>query len=139
MTIKKYKKIESQDVLEFEVNMKENQNNIKIEKKEYEKTMMIEKKKIKVFQCIDNKKELLDYTDQYLVDNVIKKVASNHKKDVAITIIQDAASSDKYTEIVWNQTDNSSIGLDNIVHNKLKALEKILLLYSIQVDVKSTD
>ncbi|CAG8589160.1 10354_t:CDS:2, partial [Gigaspora rosea] len=64
-------------------------------------------------------KELLDCTDKYVVDNVTKKVEKDHKKDVAITIVQDAASPDKCQEIVSKQKEDGSIELDDSVCNEL--------------------
>ncbi|CAG8741616.1 36954_t:CDS:2, partial [Gigaspora margarita] len=37
----------------------------------------------------ETEKELLDCADKYVVDNVTKKVEKDHKKEVAITIVQE--------------------------------------------------
>ncbi|KAF0502491.1 serine/threonine protein kinase [Gigaspora margarita] len=66
-------------------------------------------------------KELLDCTDKYVVDKVTKKVEKVHKKDKAITIVQDAASPKKSQEIVSKQKDHGSIELDDSVCNELGA------------------
>ncbi|CAG8741613.1 36953_t:CDS:2 [Gigaspora margarita] len=66
-------------------------------------------------------KELLDCANKYVVDNVTKKVEKDHKKDVAITIVQDAASPDKCQEIVSKQKDDDSIELDDSVCKELDA------------------
>ncbi|CAG8794997.1 1005_t:CDS:1, partial [Cetraspora pellucida] len=67
----------------------------------------------------DTEKELLDCTDQYLVDNIAKKVEKDHKKAAAIAVIQDEASPDKHEEIVSKQKDDGSIQLDDSVCNDL--------------------
>ncbi|CAG8711060.1 1674_t:CDS:1, partial [Cetraspora pellucida] len=67
----------------------------------------------------DTEKELLDCTDQYLVDNIAKKVEKDHKKAAAIAVIQDEASPDKHKEIVSKQKDDGSIQLDDSVCNDL--------------------
>ncbi|KAF0332761.1 serine/threonine protein kinase, partial [Gigaspora margarita] len=64
-------------------------------------------------------KELLDCADKYVVDNVTKKVEKDHKKEVAITIVQEAASPDKCQEIVSKQKDDGSIELDDSLCNEL--------------------
>ncbi|CAG8647830.1 13738_t:CDS:2, partial [Dentiscutata heterogama] len=64
-------------------------------------------------------KELLDCSDKYVVDNVTKKVEKDHKKDAAITIVQEAASPEKHKEIVSKQKDDGSIELDDTVCKEL--------------------
>ncbi|CAG8757943.1 22976_t:CDS:2, partial [Gigaspora rosea] len=58
---------------------------------------------------VEAEKELLDCTDRYIVDNVTKKIEKDHKRDKAITIVQEAASPDKCQEIGSNQNDDGSI------------------------------
>ncbi|CAG8824820.1 9263_t:CDS:1, partial [Cetraspora pellucida] len=54
----------------------------------------------------DTEEELLDCTDKYLVDNITKKVEKDHKREVAIAVIQESASPDKHKEIVSKQKDD---------------------------------
>ncbi|CAG8458135.1 21465_t:CDS:2, partial [Racocetra persica] len=67
----------------------------------------------------DTEKELIDCTDKYVIDNIAKKVEKDHKKDAAITVIQDSASPDKHKDIVTKQKDDGSIQLDDTVCNDL--------------------
>ncbi|CAG8668491.1 16148_t:CDS:2, partial [Cetraspora pellucida] len=67
----------------------------------------------------DTEKELLDCTDQYLVDNIAKKVEKDHKKAAAIAVIQESTSPDKHKEIVSKQNDDGSIQLYDSVCNDL--------------------
>ncbi|RIB08048.1 hypothetical protein C2G38_2147276 [Gigaspora rosea] len=62
-----------------------------------------------------NKKRIIRCTDKYVVDKDTKKVEKDHKKDKAITIVQDAASPKKSQEIVSKQKDNGCIELDDSV------------------------
>ncbi|KAF0562113.1 von willebrand domain-containing protein [Gigaspora margarita] len=66
-------------------------------------------------------KELLDCTDKYVDEKVTKKVKKDHKKYVAITIVQDAASPDKCRKIVSKQKDDGSIELYDSVCKELEA------------------
>ncbi|CAG8444906.1 4173_t:CDS:10, partial [Scutellospora calospora] len=66
-------------------------------------------------------KEILDCTDKYIIDNITKKVEKDHKKNAAITIIQESASPEKSREIVSNQKEDGSIELDDSVCNELDA------------------
>ncbi|CAG8824172.1 13036_t:CDS:1, partial [Dentiscutata erythropus] len=58
-------------------------------------------------------------TDKYVVDNATKKVEKDHKKAVALPLVQDAASPDKCKEIVSKQKDDGCIELDDSVCKEL--------------------
>ncbi|CAG8853313.1 1497_t:CDS:2, partial [Gigaspora margarita] len=107
----------------------ESQKKVEIQKKQLKKENVIEsQKKEKACEYLSDQikdtpteKELLDCTDKYVIDNVTKKVEKDHKKDKPITIVQDAASSDKCEEIVSKQKDDGSIELDDSVWFELGA------------------
>ncbi|CAG8459731.1 8464_t:CDS:2, partial [Scutellospora calospora] len=67
----------------------------------------------------DAEKEILDCTDKYVIDTITKKVEKDHKKNVAITIVQESVSSEKCKEIVSNQKEDGSIELDDSVCKEL--------------------
>ncbi|CAG8564968.1 9875_t:CDS:10, partial [Dentiscutata erythropus] len=80
--------------------------------------------------------ELLDCTDKYVVDNFTNKVEKDHKKDIAIAVVQEAASPDKHKEIVSQQKDDGCIELDDSVCNELGA-PKEEIITTIQKKVKN--
>ncbi|CAG8437102.1 2128_t:CDS:10, partial [Scutellospora calospora] len=67
----------------------------------------------------DAEKEILDCTDKYVVDNVTKKFEKDHKKNVAITVIQELSSPEKSRKIVSNQKEDGSIELDDSLCTEL--------------------
>ncbi|CAG8826032.1 6478_t:CDS:1, partial [Cetraspora pellucida] len=67
----------------------------------------------------DAEKELLDCADQYLVDNITKKVEKDHKKKAAIAVVQESASPEKHKEIVSKQKDDGSIEIDDTICKEL--------------------
>ncbi|CAG8677318.1 2930_t:CDS:2, partial [Cetraspora pellucida] len=69
----------------------------------------------------DAEKELLDCTDKYIIDNIAKKVEKDHKKEAAISVVQESASPDKHKEIVSKQKDDGSIEIDDSICKELHA------------------
>ncbi|CAG8625542.1 4740_t:CDS:2, partial [Cetraspora pellucida] len=65
--------------------------------------------------------ELLDCTDKCIVDNITKKVEKDHKKEVAIAVVQDEAFPDKHKEVVSKQKDDGSIEIDDSIRKESHA------------------
>ncbi|KAF0449009.1 kinase-like protein [Gigaspora margarita] len=73
----------------------------------------------------DAEKELLKFTDNYVIENCSKKVIKDQKRS-AIVNLQSSMTPDKYEEIVSKQKDDGSFELSETICKELIPMEDIM-------------
>ncbi|CAG8662088.1 15207_t:CDS:2, partial [Cetraspora pellucida] len=70
-------------------------------------------------------KELLDCTDKYIIDNIVKKVGKDYKEEAAFTVGQEPVSCENHIEVEPKQKGDSSTELDNPICEESHAPKEI--------------